>query len=645
MLARRIRLVTAALAGAAVSLSGVVAAGAAPAAPPAAWHVRSLHLAEAHLISRGAGVTVAVLDSRVNPHRDLRGALLPAADVAPTGTRDDAARGTQLAGLIAARGDGRTGLLGVAPEARILPVRVSGRGFDARPDSVAAGIDRAVSGGAEVILTTYTRPEITDALAAAVRRAVAADTVLIAPAGPGTPAAPTLADLPGVISVAGAGEDGKPERETVRGVRLDVAAPAERLVAPVRASLGDAYAEVSGADYAAALVAGTAALVRSKFPRLAAADVARRLEREDRRSMALGWGVVDAEAALTRPLTDLPVVPPAAARTGATPRDRQWYLDAIAVPDAQRLTRGDGVTVGLLTGTVDTTRSDLTGRVTRQVWLNDDGDEGKAPATAPRPADTAAAVLVGGSGGDGYLGVAPAAELITAAATRPEVAVRWLVDNGAEVILAADGTAPLTAAAVAYALSHDAVVVAPHSPDAPAVPGVLTVRGVRQDDALTPAASPAISAPGELNLLLGAGQVASASPDESAAALVAGVAALVRARHPEADAGTTVQRLLTTATTVDGDGSVAYGRGIVDPVGALTADVATSANPLGGPGPAQDQQSAGGPPWLIVGAAAGLLFLAGLLAVVLRRRRRRTVLAAQKGQAPLVGEVDHPPAL
>lgn len=644
------RLVAAALAGAALSLTGGVAAGAAPSTPAGAWQVTALHLAEAHQRARGAGVTVAVLDSRVEAHHDLRGALLPQIDVAPARTRDDAARGTQLAGLIAARGDGRDSLLGVAPESRILPVRVSGRGYDARPDAVGAGIDRAVAAGASVIVTTYSRPELTDSLTAAVRRAGAANTVVVAPAGAGTPASPTLADLPGVISVAGVDRDGQPERNSVRGLRLDVAAPAEQLVAPVHASIGDGYTQVSGSDYAAALVAGVAALVRSEYPQLAAGDVARRLHRDTRRDLSLGWGSVDAADALTRPLAELPVVKPptAGAHTETMPRDRQWYLDAIAVPDAQRLTRGDNVTLGLLAAAVDTARPDLTGRVAQQAWLDDDGREGQPPMAARRPADTAAAVIAAGSGGDGYLGVAPAARVITASGADLEPAVRWLVDHGAKVVLVTDGRTSLPAAAAAYALSHDAVVVAPHSPDTPAVPGVITVRGVRQGEALSSGASPALSAPGEMNLLLGSGQVASASPDESAAALVAGVAALVRAQHPEADANTTIQRLLSTATPVNGDGSVAYGRGIVDPLGALTADTSpTAGNPLGDAGPVATDEDRDGRPWVVIGVviAAGLAAIV-LLAVVLHRRRRsRAVLAAQKDQAALVGESDHPPTL
>jgi hypothetical protein len=76
-------------------------------------------------------------------------------------------------------------------------------------------------------------------------------------------------------------------------------------------------------------------------------------------------------------------------------------------------------------------------------------------------------------------------------------------------------------------------------------------------------------------------------PDAAAAGYVAAVAALVRGAHPDLDAANVVNRLLVTATPVGGSGG-GYGRGIVDPVGAVTLDVPmTEKHPLGDPGPAE----------------------------------------------------------
>ncbi|MFF5288880.1 S8 family serine peptidase [Paractinoplanes globisporus] len=622
------------LTGGALALAlGVPSLALAAPAAPEAWQVASLKLAAAHKVSRGAGVTVAVLDSGVAAHAQLAGALLPEIDVVAAG---DPARGTELAGLIAARD------LGVAPQAKILPVRVGAKGFDAGANAVATGIDRAIAAGAKVVVSSYAKPEISPALSAAVRHAVAADVLIVAPAAPTTATTVTLGDLPGVLSVTASDESGRPVRESVSGLRIDVAAPGDHLVAPVHASLGDAYAEVSGADFAAALAGGVAALVRSKYPGLSAADVARRLGYGARRDFSLGHGVIDAADALGLPLKKLPDPK----RGALLPRDEQWYFGAVRLTDAQRVTLGEGVALGLVTASVDATRPELTGRVTQQPPWGPAGRSG-----------TEAALVAAGSGGDGLLGAAPAARLIVAADSR------WVVDHGAKVVLVVDGA--FTEDDAAYAVAHDAVVVAPWSDTAPVIPGVIYVRGVGQDEPTAAAHPPALSAPayaaaggGGGSAAIGRGPAAAgggsatasggpatagggsvaaggssaAGGGVSAAALVAGVAALVRAKDPGANANNVVARLLDTATPMTGASATAYGRGIVDPVGALTEGTfSVGKNPLGEPAattPAADGDSGSRWAWVAVPI---VVLVAGLLAwVLLWRHRRRPVVAAEE---------------
>nr|BFE76293.1 hypothetical protein GCM10020092_095940 [Actinoplanes digitatis] len=90
------------------------------------WYLKSLRVQEAHRSTKGAGITVAVIDSGVwAAHPDLKGAVLPGFDVLGKGDgRDDLeGHGTQMAGVIASRGrSGGNGVLGIAPAAKILPV-------------------------------------------------------------------------------------------------------------------------------------------------------------------------------------------------------------------------------------------------------------------------------------------------------------------------------------------------------------------------------------------------------------------------------------------------------------------------------------------------------------------------------------------
>jgi hypothetical protein len=143
------------------------------------------------------------------------------------------------------------------------------------------------------------------------------------------------------------------------------------------------------------------------------------------------------------------------------------------------------------------------------------------------------------------------------------------------------------------------------------------------------------TAAGGASAVAGGGSVAAGSAagvGVSAAALVAGVAALVRAKDPGANANNVVARLLDTATPMTGASATAYGRGIVDPVGALTEGTfSVGKNPLGEPAattPAADGGSGSRWAWVAVPIA---VLVAGLLAwVLLWRHRRRPVVAAEE---------------
>lgn len=90
--------------------------------------LNTLGVPQAWTYANGAGVTVAVVDSGVDAgHADLAGQVLPGLDlVAPRGDgdTDPVGHGTTVAAIIAGRGDDTVGVIGIAPWARVLPVRV-----------------------------------------------------------------------------------------------------------------------------------------------------------------------------------------------------------------------------------------------------------------------------------------------------------------------------------------------------------------------------------------------------------------------------------------------------------------------------------------------------------------------------------------
>jgi membrane-anchored mycosin MYCP len=266
-------------------------------------------------IARGAGVTVALLDTGVagaagRPGGALAGRLVDGGNFAPDtdhrgGLLDCDGQGTGDAGLLAAT-DTASFLPGIAPDATVVSVRVQVEAQVApKPAAIVLGITAAVKKRADVIVVASPCAP-SSALAAAIKNAVRAGIVVVAAVGdPQTPTTTSYpAMYPGVLGVAGSATGSSSSAAT--GTFVDLSAPASGLAA--LSVLGRGYASAQGTARAAALTAGTAALVRSAFPTLKLDALTTRLEYSaDHPSGAVpnttnGWGVIDPYAALTLPV-------------------------------------------------------------------------------------------------------------------------------------------------------------------------------------------------------------------------------------------------------------------------------------------------------------------------------------------------------
>ncbi|MFF3866872.1 S8 family serine peptidase [Micromonospora sp. NPDC001898] len=272
------------------------------------WHLNFLRVTEAQRVSQGEGIVVAVPDTGVDPHPDLQKNLLSGIDVVAgetgDGHRDQNSHGTSMAGLIAAHGQNANGgALGIAPRAKIIPITSSSSYNLGEADDLAAGIEYATSRGAKVISISSGGGSNTR-LIQAVRGALAADIVVVAAAGnaPEDSGIQYPATEEGVISVGGIDQQGNHASVSVTGTGLDVVAPAVDIYST---SYGGKYSKGTGTSSATAIVAGAAALIRSKYPGLPAAEVAHRLtatavdKGPPGRDDEYGYGVIDLVAALT----------------------------------------------------------------------------------------------------------------------------------------------------------------------------------------------------------------------------------------------------------------------------------------------------------------------------------------------------------
>jgi membrane-anchored mycosin MYCP len=274
--------------------------------------------------SRG-GVTVAVIDSGVDDdHPQLRGAVRPGRDLlspGDDGTVDCVSHGTAVASLIAARKVDGVGFRGLAPDASILPIRITdqaptnepGSGRSVSEAGLANAIDEAVRLGAKIINLSLVLYQDDAAVRAAVERAVADDVLVVAAVGnghqpdrTGPDPAPYPASYDGVIGVGAVNQDGKLLAASQVGPYVDLVAPGEAVLAATRVSGHEA---VNGTSFATPLVAATAALVWAASPQLRAAEVARQvIETADPGAgpadRGYGAGVVDPYRAVTERLAD-----------------------------------------------------------------------------------------------------------------------------------------------------------------------------------------------------------------------------------------------------------------------------------------------------------------------------------------------------
>ncbi|MFJ8916075.1 type VII secretion-associated serine protease mycosin [Amycolatopsis sp. NPDC102389] len=285
--------------------------------PGVPWAQQRMAVDRVWALTKGAGVTVGVVDTGVDGSTPQLsdGRVKPGVDVTTPERKpanDDCfGHGTFVAGIIGAAVRPGTGFAGVAPEATILPIRCAITTADGSPPvltatEMAKGLRAAVDGGARVINISASTDTPDEELADAVRYAAQRDVVVVASAANTAQQGDPItypASYPTVIAVGAIDITGKKADFSQTGKFLSLVAPGVGVTSVGPGGAGHWVG--SGTSYAAPFVAGVAALVRAYRPRLSAEQVKYRLEATADHPAAalpdaqLGWGTVNAMAAVT----------------------------------------------------------------------------------------------------------------------------------------------------------------------------------------------------------------------------------------------------------------------------------------------------------------------------------------------------------
>lgn len=308
------------------------------------WHLDAMHAEEMWRTSTGQGITVALIDTGVDPDNpDLRGRVLDGKDFATERRAGDEhtdydGHGTGMAGLIVGTGayGGGNGAFGLAPGAKILPVRMPDAD-DVSPFVVSAyfseGIRYAVDAGAQIINVSMSGGTNTPELTRAVKYALDKGSLIFAAVGNDADKAREVdypAATPGVVGVAAVGKNLRRTPWSQYGPQVDFSAPGEDMVHACGGRTG--LCKTRGTSDATALASASAALIWSKHPTWTNNQVLRVMLNTaggptdgSKRNDSIGYGIVRPRIALSSPgnpgpageypLPDLAAATPASSST------------------------------------------------------------------------------------------------------------------------------------------------------------------------------------------------------------------------------------------------------------------------------------------------------------------------------------------
>lgn len=227
------------------------------------WGLDAFHIDEVWKNTKGKGIKVAVLDTGIAQHDDLNGAWSEAYNFSADGNQWDekSGHGTHCVGIVGAR-DNDFGVVGVAPECEIIPIKVLSNNGGGNWDSIVKGIQKAIELDVDIISMSLGTPSKTPSYVEDIIKHATENKgiIIVAAAGNDSSAVNYPAKLDNVIAVAAVDENGDYAGFSSRGQELDAIAPGIDVFSTF---LNNGYAKMSGTSQACPFISGLCALILS----------------------------------------------------------------------------------------------------------------------------------------------------------------------------------------------------------------------------------------------------------------------------------------------------------------------------------------------------------------------------------------------
>jgi subtilisin family serine protease len=234
------------------------------------WGLKLLGIPPLWKESQGEGTKVCVLDTGIAlEHPDLQPAILKAQDFtrSPSAAYDAQGHGTHVSGIIAARRNAH-GIVGVAPEAKIIVAKVLNDEGAGTSQDIVAGIHWAIESKADILSMSLGSPEPDEEIHQALILAISKGIFVITAAGNEGPDLDTVgypAGFPEMVAVGSIDRRKRLSQFSSRGRQVDVVAPGDKITScyPPRS-----YATLSGTSMATPFISGVVALALAKHRKM-----------------------------------------------------------------------------------------------------------------------------------------------------------------------------------------------------------------------------------------------------------------------------------------------------------------------------------------------------------------------------------------